>query len=326
MDISFSAIAACWASAALCIVLPIALLVIVRVKTHRGLLAALTGALCFTVSALVLEQLLHSIVFSSFPTLIQSPGLYTAYACLAAGVFEETARYLGLSLLCRRDASLVTGFAYGIGHGGIEAILLAGTASLSNAIVLSAASGGSLEAMFGSDIAATVSAQLASGVSAGALLLPGLERVAAITLHLALSILVWMAVTGACPRPVWHFLFACMPQPMWARSCISAASSAFCWPRCGHLPLCLPFRCACGICIKRARRGKRHKGPAAPERGGKMSIAVVKEYLSQNGFDGRVREFDVSSATVSLGGPRPWAAKRHTLPRRLPFLPRRGPR
>ena len=190
MDISFSAIAACWASAALCIVLPIALLVIVRVKTHRGLLAALTGALCFTVSALVLEQLLHSIVFSSFPTLIQSPGLYTAYACLAAGVFEETARYLGLSLLCRRDASLVTGFAYGTGHGGIEAILLAGTASLSNAIVLSAARGGSLEAMFGSDIAATVSAQLASGVSAGALLLPGLERVAAITLHLALSILV----------------------------------------------------------------------------------------------------------------------------------------
>ena len=142
MDISFSAIAACWASAALCIVLPIALLVIVRVKTHRGLLAALTGALCFTVSALVLEQLLHSIVFSSFPTLIQSPGLYTAYACLAAGVFEETARYLGLSLLCRRDASLVTGFAYGIGHGGIEAILLAGTTSLSNAIVLSAARGG----------------------------------------------------------------------------------------------------------------------------------------------------------------------------------------
>ncbi|MEE0678990.1 MAG: YhfC family glutamic-type intramembrane protease [Ruthenibacterium sp.] len=200
MDISFSAIAACWASAALCIVLPIALLVIVRVKTHRGLLAALTGALCFTVSALVLEQLLHSIVFSSFPTLIQSPGLYTAYACLAAGVFEETARYLGLSLLCRRDASLVTGFAYGIGHGGIEAILLAGTASLSNAIVLSAARGGSLEAMFGSDIAATVSAQLASGVSAGALLLPGLERVAAITLHLALSILVWMAVTGRLPK------------------------------------------------------------------------------------------------------------------------------
>lgn len=200
MDISFSAIAACWASAALCIVLPIALLVIVRVKTHRGLLAALTGALCFTVSALVLEQLLHSIVFSSFPTLIQSPGLYTAYACLAAGVFEETARYLGLSLLCRRDASLVTGFAYGIGHGGIEAILLAGTASLSNAIVLSAARGGSLEAMFGSDIAATVSAQLASGVSAGAPLLPGLGRVAAITLHLALSILVWMAVTGRLPK------------------------------------------------------------------------------------------------------------------------------
>ena len=54
--------------------------------------------------------------------------------------------------------------------------------------------------MFGSDIAATVSAQLAGGVSAGALLVPGLERIAAITLHIVLSILVWMTVTGRLPK------------------------------------------------------------------------------------------------------------------------------
>lgn len=200
MDVSFSMVAACWVSAAVCIVLPIALLAAVRIKTHRGLLAGLVGALCFFISALVLEQFLHSIVFSVFPALIQNPGLYTAYACLAAGLFEETARYVGLHFLCRKDASLATGVAYGIGHGGIEAILLAGTTSLSNAIVLSAASAGSLEAMFGSDIAATVSAQLAGGVSAGALLVPGLERIAAITLHIVLSILVWMTVTGRLPK------------------------------------------------------------------------------------------------------------------------------
>ena len=181
-------VAACWVSAAVCIVLPIALLAAVRIKTHRGLLAGLVGALCFFISALVLEQFLHSIVFSVFPALIQNPGLYTAYACLAAGLFEETARYVGLHFLCRKDASLATGVAYGIGHGGIEAILL------------SAASAGSLEAMFGSDIATTVSAQLAGGVSAGALLVPGLERIAAITLHIVLSILVWMTVTGRLPK------------------------------------------------------------------------------------------------------------------------------
>ena len=80
MDVSFSMVAACWVSAAVCIVLPITLLAAVRIKTHRGLLAGLVGALCFFISALVLEQFLHSIVFSVFPALIQNPGLYTAYA------------------------------------------------------------------------------------------------------------------------------------------------------------------------------------------------------------------------------------------------------
>ena len=197
---SAASIAGCIFTVLVSIALPVAALAVLKRKTGRGLLAALVGAGCFIGYALVLEQLLHAAVFSLFPAITLYPAAYTAYGCLAAGLFEETGRLMGLSLLCKKDRDLALGVGYGIGHGGIEAILLAGTASLSNAIVLSAARGGSLEAMFGSDIAATVSAQLASGVSAGALLLPGLERVAAITLHLALSILVWMAVTGRLPK------------------------------------------------------------------------------------------------------------------------------
>ena len=197
---SAASIAGCIFTVLVSIALPVAALAVLKRKTGRGLLAALVGAGCFIGYALVLEQLLHAAVFSLFPAITLYPAAYTAYGCLAAGLFEETGRLMGLSLLCKKDRDLALGVGYGIGHGGIEAILLAGTTSLSNAIVLSAASAGSLEAMFGSDIAATVSAQLASGVSAGALLLPGLERVAAITLHLALSILVWMAVTGRLPK------------------------------------------------------------------------------------------------------------------------------
>ena len=197
---SAASIAGCIFTVLVSIALPVAALAVLKRKTGRGLLAALVGAGCFIGYALVLEQLLHAAVFSLFPAITLYPAAYTAYGCLAAGLFEETGRLMGLSLLCKKDRDLALGVGYGIGHGGIEAILLAGTTSLSNAIVLSAARGGSLEAMFGSDIAATVSAQLASGVSAGALLLPGLERVAAITLHLALSILVWMAVTGRLPK------------------------------------------------------------------------------------------------------------------------------
>lgn len=56
-----------------------------------------------------------------------------------------------------------------------------------------------------------------------------------------------------------------------------------------------------------------------------MSIAVVKEYLSQNGFAGRVREFDVSSATVSLAAQALGCEEAH-IAKTLAFLPRRGPR
>ena len=89
--------------------------------------AALVGAGCFIGYALVLEQLLHAAVFSLFPAITLYPAAYTAYGCLAAGLFEETGRLMGLSLLCKKDRDLALGVGYGIGHGGVEAALL-GTA------------------------------------------------------------------------------------------------------------------------------------------------------------------------------------------------------
>ena len=82
------------------------------------MLAALVGAGCFIGYALVLEQLLHAAVFSLFPAITLYPAAYTAYGCLAAGLFEETGRLMGLSLLCKKDRDLALGVGYGIGHGG----------------------------------------------------------------------------------------------------------------------------------------------------------------------------------------------------------------
>jgi uncharacterized membrane protein YhfC len=44
---------------------------------------------------------------------------------LTAGIFEETARFLGLRSLIKDD-SYETGLIYGAGHGGIESILIVG--------------------------------------------------------------------------------------------------------------------------------------------------------------------------------------------------------
>ena len=84
----------------------------------------------------MLEQLLHAAVFSLFPAITLYPAAYTAYGCLAAGLFEETGRLMGLSLLCKKDRDLALGVGYGIGHGGVEAALLAGVNAAVNAAVM----------------------------------------------------------------------------------------------------------------------------------------------------------------------------------------------
>ncbi|MDR0538038.1 MAG: YhfC family intramembrane metalloprotease [Tannerellaceae bacterium] len=43
-----------------------------------------------------------------------------------AGLFEETARFISFKILKKKYNGIGTGLAYGIGHGGIEAVLLAG--------------------------------------------------------------------------------------------------------------------------------------------------------------------------------------------------------
>ena len=117
---SAASIAGCIFTVLVSIALPVAALAVLKRKTGRGLLAALVGAGCFIGYALVLEQLLHAAVFSLFPAITLYPAAYTAYGCLAAGLFEETGRLMGLSLLCKKDRDLALGVGYGIGHGGVE--------------------------------------------------------------------------------------------------------------------------------------------------------------------------------------------------------------
>jgi uncharacterized membrane protein YhfC len=112
-----------------------------RKKHGLKLIPSLVGAGMFIIFALVLEQTLHAIVLKpssdgNIPLMRDAPFLFVLYAVLAAGVFEETARLIAFIFLKRRYESVGTGLSYGIGHGGIEAILLVGLTMLSN-IVLS---------------------------------------------------------------------------------------------------------------------------------------------------------------------------------------------
>lgn len=191
---------------------PVALTILCMRRSHHTLMAVCTGAICFILGALVLEQLFHSVMLGLFPVIGENGMVYILYGCLTAGLFEETARLVGLRFLCKKqDASAVTGFACGVGHGGIEAILLAGMTMLSNLMVMISINAGSADSLLAglegeSYDAAVAQLQQASAIPPLEFLAGGIERLAAITLHIALSMLIWMVVTKRLP--LWGYALA----------------------------------------------------------------------------------------------------------------------
>ncbi|MBK8985059.1 MAG: YhfC family intramembrane metalloprotease [Chloroflexi bacterium] len=113
---------------------------------------------------------------------------------LSAGVFEEGARYLTYRFWARDARTWGTGLMLGAGHGGIESILV-GASVGANAIVLGAMSQGQLPSMVPADQMGLVQTQITAMLDAPfALVMMGaLERLFAITAHLAMSLLVMQA-------------------------------------------------------------------------------------------------------------------------------------
>jgi uncharacterized membrane protein YhfC len=189
---STGAMAAMVFTMAVSVGLPIALMVL-WVKPRGGRWRTfLVGGGTFVLFALVLEQCLHALVLQSSvgKTLQGNIWLYGLYGGLAAGLFEETGRLVAFKTALRRHQEPVTALAYGVGHGGTEAILLVGVTMVFNLVVLALSAGGALPA----SLQPTLDRLLATPASD--FLLSALERVSAIALHVSLSVLVFAAANG----------------------------------------------------------------------------------------------------------------------------------
>ena len=158
----------------------------------------LVGAVTFPLFALGLEQAVHALVLRSPAGAAISGNIWLAalYGGLAAGAFEELGRFAAFKLVLREHTGRLTALCYGAGHGGIEALLLVGVTMMNNlALLLMAGSGAQLPAE-----AANAAAQL-SALPAGMFLWAGFERVTAIGLHMANSVLVFAAARR--PGRLW---------------------------------------------------------------------------------------------------------------------------
>ncbi len=148
------------------------------------------GAICFLFFALGLESLLHYFVLQRdhavSRAILGSPVLYVLYGALAAGIFEETARLFGFSVLLRKDRYRECSIAYGIGHGGIEAIVTLGVTYLTYLLLQ----------LFPANLDAAT-AEVLSGayeqITVPVILFAMLERLSAIMAHIGLSVLVFAA-------------------------------------------------------------------------------------------------------------------------------------
>lgn len=174
----------------------------------------LVGAGVFVVFALILEPIVHNLVLKGTlgATIKGNIWYYALYGGLAAGIFEETGRFLGMKFLMKKEApTAVPAVAYGVGHGGAEMILVYGMTMLANIVVSVMINAGQADVFFASvpregDAQAQIQAQLTQLETAGigTYLLGLWERLSALILQLGLSVMVWAAVRKG---GIWLWLF-----------------------------------------------------------------------------------------------------------------------
>lgn len=192
--------------------LPIFLLIVIRKKTGARISSFFIGAATFVIFALVLEQILHLVVVSATGTLLtDNIWLYALYGGLAAGIFEETGRYLAMKFCMKKSLDKQNAIMYGAGHGGIEAILIAGLACVSNIITSVMINSGQMPTLLsvsGIDEATyqlTVSQLSVLGTTPSwQFYMAGLERISAVIIHIAASYLVYLAVKNK--KVSWYLL------------------------------------------------------------------------------------------------------------------------
>lgn len=182
--------------------LPVTLAVLIIKKWKVSWLVVLTGVLTFIGSQVVhLPILSLPALLQKFGLNITLPqywpiGLYALYLGILAGLCEETARWVGYKLLKSKAASYKSAFGLGIGHGGVESVIV-GVLVLTNVLAFVLTTPEAMQAG-GASVEAT-RAYAAQSEQFWAIpwhlpLAGAVERVTAVSAHLLMSVMVWKAV------------------------------------------------------------------------------------------------------------------------------------
>ncbi len=185
---------------ALAFIIPIGLFFYFK-KKGADILPFFVGCAVMLVFALIIEAAIHQVIFKTNvgQTILNSTVLSAVYGGLMAGLFEETGRLLAFKTVLKKyHAKNINALMYGAGHGGFEAIAILGMTMIGNIsmafMINSEGMTGVLASTPGATEALQAQMETLVAVPAYMFLISVVERISAIILHIALSVLVWFGV------------------------------------------------------------------------------------------------------------------------------------
>lgn len=190
-----------------CLLFGIAIIVIppiiMKKKYKASLKVFFIGCAVWFIFTQILEALLHSLILNVLPVgkiISNNIFLYAVYGGLAAGIFEEVGRLLAMKFVLKdKYVNPHNSIMYGFGHGGFEAFYILSIGMISNLLFSVMINTGMMDKLYEtvSDSVAVnlrVTVQQLINISPATFLASPIERISAVILHIALSILVWTAV------------------------------------------------------------------------------------------------------------------------------------
>ena len=193
----------------ICLLLPPALLFFYA-RANKGsniLTAWLLGAAGFFVTQMLIRVPILTVLQTQswFMTFSQNHAFVFSFVlAFTAGLFELAGRF-AVAKVMKKNLTFSRGFAAGLGHGGIEAMLLVGMTYVNNLLYIAMINSGTFDAVLaqvapmGEAAVQQLSAIRDSLVfsSPALFLLGGFERILAMTAHLGMSLVVaWGVYEG----------------------------------------------------------------------------------------------------------------------------------
>jgi uncharacterized membrane protein YhfC len=180
---------------------PAAIWFIARRRVSIPLIDVALGAATFLLVVVILEAALHNYVLRANPErtawFAAHPPFYVLYGLAAAALFEEVGRVIALAFIARRTIGPGAGLAYGLGHGGIESLSI-GTFPQARALYMAWMLNAGRFHEIAAGYAPIAQQQIVRELEALTFFsaaYAGIERLTALFIQIALSLIVWRAVS-----------------------------------------------------------------------------------------------------------------------------------